>query len=839
MSMEFPLSQSPRTQAFQMPQSPEDEKDLFTQGFSELAYRAFQKSQPELMSNVLTFRVLDVDVEGGHGIGTFILQQDQDIVFVPCVVTDNAVKPLDLFYSRTNDRFYPFTTEWLREAAKGNVNQLGGGVRPPKTMPTDVDIRNLVVPPTTGRYSYASDLTDDAWLPFVVALRKEKVAEQYEGPQFLGVLSATTDGFKVAFAQLLERRPKVAKMFAEFYGASKIASVLSSRRTKTAQEHRKEVSMKASVAVMTNATPLDQIKRELKPGEAAKAFQQIRLHGFYVKDPRPSTDDLFSFAETDLHLTQPTSAGIYNVYLAKGTVERCVIVPRPVSVHRRRSDEARFPMGYYHDDRNRDKGLGLRREFLVLFSGGRYALMDDMVAEAVTDVAHADIEKMVDSLTKATPGNNERGLLISAADMDIRATEPMTASQVVSAGDRVTFQGAYHHTVIMNKKLKGNGIVYPQDSDTFMVAASFRWFKCGDQMTNSEILSTPGSIFRTVEHNLEKKGAERVLVKRAGRDFVVAGDGKPVASFKAVEKIANTYNLRVKEASEIITMVGAGIPVSLWRVKQAQGESLDPNAPVDPAVPQQDPNAPPPPPSGLDLATGEKLQQIAGQIAALQQMQQILTEVQQRAQMIDQGGGASAAPAAAAGMMAGPGTMNGQQPMVPMPMGGGQGQPDPSQLAPQDPSQMGGAVPPGGGVVPQGAPPGPPEPPPPPPVMPEGPVSSQNLEQQMNPAFLQNAASLQDEGVFDAAAIASMARQTGIRDLIQNYTPAVEKAMDNLGRMLLLFYMKEGEIKAQIGSEAYEETEQKIRDVFRGLGEAILALTQYSDQMSSRGSSSV
>ena len=105
----------------------------------------------------------------------------------------------------------------------------------------------------------------------------------------------------------------------------------------------------------------------------------------------------------------------------------------------------------------------------------------------------------------------------------------------------------------------------------------------------------------------------------------------------------------------------------------------------------------------------------------------------------------------------------------------------------------------------------------------------------MNPQFLQDAAGLQDQGVFDATAIASMAKQRGVRDLLQNYIPSIEKAMDNLGRMLLLFYVKEGDIKEQIGAEAYEETEQKIRDVFRGLGDAILSVNQYSDQMALAG----
>lgn len=835
---EFPLSQSPRTQAFQMPQAPEDEKDLFTQGFSELAYRALQKSQPEMLGNVITFRVLDVDVDEGRGIGTFILQNDQDIVFVPCVVADNAIKPLDLFYSRTSDRFYPFTSAWLRESSKSDVNQLGSGVKAPKTMPTDVDIRNLVVPPTTGRYSYASTIEDDAWLPFTVTFRKEKVAEQHEPPKFLSLIAQTSDGFKLAFAQVLHRRPKLAKLFAEFYGAEKVAAVLSSRREKVAQEHRKEVDMKASVAIMTNATPVEQIKREFKPGEAAKAFQQIRLHGFYVKDPRTATDSVFSFAETDLRLTHPETPGVYNVYTAKGEVERCIIVDHPVSIHRKRSDEARMPMGYYRDHRNTEKGLGLRREYLVLFKDGRYAMMDDLVAEPVVSVSHGEVEQFLKSITKPLPGNGEHGVLISAADLTIRAIEPTFVDNVSSAGDRVTFRAAHHHTVVMSKGFRGNSIVRGQDSDTIMLGGSFRWFKCGKQLSNADILNNPNAIMGMLEHKLEKKGAQKIQIKKAGLDFIVAGDGKPLASFKAVEKVANLYNLRVKEASELITLAGAGLPIRAFRVKTAQGESLDPNAPQQPPMPEQDPNAPPPPPpppSGLDLATGEKLQQIQAQIAALQQMQQILTEVQQRAQMIDQGGGQAAAPAAAAGMMAGPGSMGGQPPMAPAPMGGPQGQPmDQGQGQPMDQGQA-GAVPPGGGLVPPGAPPGPEQPPPPPPVMPEGPVSPQNLEQQMNPQFLQEAAGLQDQGIFDATAIASMAKQRGIRELLQNYTPSVEKAMDNLGRMLLLLYVKEGEIKEQLGAEAYEETEQKVRDVFRGLGDAILSINQYSDQMALSG----
>ena len=127
----FALSQSPRTQAFQQPPGPGDEEELFSKGFSALAYRAFQKSQPELYDSLVTFRVLSTDATEGSGIGAFILKVQQDVLFVPAVVSDNAVKPLDMFYARAKDRFYPLTPEWVAKATNGGVSSLGDSVEPP------------------------------------------------------------------------------------------------------------------------------------------------------------------------------------------------------------------------------------------------------------------------------------------------------------------------------------------------------------------------------------------------------------------------------------------------------------------------------------------------------------------------------------------------------------------------------------------------------------------------------------------------------------------------------------------------------------------------------------
>jgi hypothetical protein len=71
-------------------------------------------------------------------------------------MAQNQLKPLDILYIRDLNLFLPLTKEWLDEIGKMSLGELGHGTIPPQTVQSDVDIRNLVVPPTTGRYSYAS-----------------------------------------------------------------------------------------------------------------------------------------------------------------------------------------------------------------------------------------------------------------------------------------------------------------------------------------------------------------------------------------------------------------------------------------------------------------------------------------------------------------------------------------------------------------------------------------------------------------------------------------------------------------------------------------------------------
>lgn len=147
---------SPAIQAMQQVPSPDAKKQAFQQMVSDTAYKTFSGQFPELVENIITFRVLDLDADVGTAFGAFILDLAGQPAYVPVAMNDSELEPLEILYLKNEDRFVPLTRAWV-ETAQGKSSQaLGESQDLPESVATDVDIRNLVVPPTTGRYSYAS-----------------------------------------------------------------------------------------------------------------------------------------------------------------------------------------------------------------------------------------------------------------------------------------------------------------------------------------------------------------------------------------------------------------------------------------------------------------------------------------------------------------------------------------------------------------------------------------------------------------------------------------------------------------------------------------------------------
>lgn len=79
--------------------------------------------------------------------------------------------------------------------------------------------------------------------------------------------------------------------------------------------------------------------------------------------------------------------------------------------------------------------------------------------------------------------------------------------------------------------------------------------------------------------------------------------------------------------------------------------------------------------------------------------------------------------------------------------------------------------------------------------------------------------------MFDTAAIAMLAAAPVLQDIVASYVPNMEKAVDNLGRVLLTLWMKEKETREALGDDEFISLEDKLRTVFKNMGDVVLDLS--------------
>mgnify|MGYP000326835086 FL=1 len=58
------------------------------------------------------------------------------------------------------------------------------------------------------------------------------------------------------------------------------------------------------------------------------------------------------------------------------------------------------------------------------------------------------------------------------------------------------------------------------------------------------------------------------------------------------------------------------------------------------------------------------------------------------------------------------------------------------------------------------------------------------------------------------------------------YLPNLEKALDNLGRVLLTLWMQEPDLKGEIGEAAFADLEDNLRSTHKSMGDLVLRLSQ-------------
>ena len=836
----------PRMQQLQggTSQSPDQATSLFESGLSEMAYQLLTQRVPDIVPDVVTFKVLATDIDKGYGVGAFVVSRDGQAIYIPVVMSNSAIKPLDIMYHKALNMFLPLNKGWLDELAKTGLTSLGTGVRTPETLYTDVDIRNIVVPPITGRFSYASESKDVERVLSSDNLTKE--ADAREPTLLLPLLHAAPNRIKAAFQRVLAQQPVILKAAAAAYGMAALSTALRPHLEKVAAKQ----SFGGALWIADKDTTPSEFRR-IFGDKAGEAYAGVRRDGYAVRDDRKAHNLVLQVQPYE-RWVEPNQPGVYVLYESTGKEHAALVIPDPIDVMGEATRYGRRPAVPGHNPLigpNRREGSNkvypagrpdetsyvTRRgwnapKYVAVFSDGDYIESDQLVgrdsaADGMSGPVHKHLFRDVDGQPRAG-----KGMFVRQRGATFQATAPMEIKSVTTGIDGVRRMKATaargfseEKTLITDPRSGFGAIMMPKNASVVYVPTDFVWVPLRERLDERSWFRSAHDLARYVSSSLSAVGAKKVSIKDAGaRQFSVNGRAG-VERVEAIRRIAVDYGIKVSAARALLDQATKEGASHTWvvSVRQAAEAQLAMNKQAadddsnnskkrkssntsPEALPDQDmaagaaqaamePPAPPPPPSPVELAAMEMDQAIQAEMQKLQDKQQMLSTLVQRSHEI--AGGAPMAASTQTQMIGAPPASTNLATGQPLSPGMG------------DPSGMGDAPGMPGAMMPVDGP------------------NGHALESEVNPQFLQQASALPPD-VFDVAAVATLVQSPELHAVVGQHLPNLERAVDNLARVLLTLWMQESDLRMRVGESVFDGLEQNLSSTFKNLGDIVLRLAR-------------
>lgn len=599
-------SVSPRTQQMQQQQqggggSGADQAEaMFEQGFSEMAYNILMAKLPDLVQDVVTFKILDTDLDSGSGVGAFVVMRHDQPLYVPVVLSDNNVKPIELIYHKALNIFLPLSKGWLDEIDKTALSTLGKGVKTPETLYSDVDIRNIVVPPVTGRFSYA------AWEPVILAdvakvLNPDTLEKVASEPAMVLVdfLTKAPNFVKRAFTIVLEKNPRLIKHAASIYGVNALREALTPHVVKTAA---KQLSGGALWIADKDTTPLE-FQRTFGE-QAAEAYAGVRRKGYAAKDTRTSRNMAVQEQAYE-RWVEPQQPGVYILTSSEHKEEPAFVMPNPIDIlanDEQRSRYARRPptpghnpqvdnsyyepqehyMRRYEANRVYPEGRPdeadfvlpkLTEKYFAVLKNGDYLLCDQLVGRDSTadsldgGTLHTRMFESVSGEPKAG-----KGFFVRAKGTTFQATCPVEIKSVTTDSEgcrrvKVSHVGSFggnEHVLITEKKNPYGAIWMPKGANVVYLPPDFIWVPLKAKREKGDFFTSALDLQACVSQSLSAVGAKKVAIKNAGANqFSI--DGKMACDrVPAIKKLAFEYGLSVESADELVKRAFENKVVRVW-----------------------------------------------------------------------------------------------------------------------------------------------------------------------------------------------------------------------------------------------------------------------------------
>lgn len=126
---------------------------------SEIALQKLLQLFPEISNYIISFKDVTQEAgkeESGLQIGMFIVQFGEEFYYIPVIAKNETVLPIDSLFSATEGTFFPLTRTFLDKVISSSQVYLGKATTIPKTVTKNPSVYEMVTPPRTGKFVYAS-----------------------------------------------------------------------------------------------------------------------------------------------------------------------------------------------------------------------------------------------------------------------------------------------------------------------------------------------------------------------------------------------------------------------------------------------------------------------------------------------------------------------------------------------------------------------------------------------------------------------------------------------------------------------------------------------------------
>lgn len=128
--------------------------------FSELALQKLIQLFPELANFIVTFKDVTGEINKGEdsdiSVGIFILQFGRENYYIPVVGKGEVVQPVDSIFNIEEQKFTPLTKNFIQKAINSSQLEPGKRAKIPNTIIKNPSVYDMVTPPRTGKFVYAS-----------------------------------------------------------------------------------------------------------------------------------------------------------------------------------------------------------------------------------------------------------------------------------------------------------------------------------------------------------------------------------------------------------------------------------------------------------------------------------------------------------------------------------------------------------------------------------------------------------------------------------------------------------------------------------------------------------